>query len=105
MLRPIDVTLTIQHAAEAVRAGTGDTHAGRPEVAQQMFAERLEKQIRDQEKQAREVNQSERNEVNPEKKGNGSGYHANRRKQVKKTLTKPEKHQSLSGESMYDIRV
>ena len=105
MLRPIDVTLTIQHAADAHRAGAGDTHAGRPEVAQQMFAERLEKQIREQEKQAREVNQAEKNEVTPDRKGDGSGYQPNRKKQERKLLTKPEKHQSLNSESMYDIRV
>ena len=105
MLRPIDVTLTIQHASEAIRAGAGDTHSGRPEVAQQMFAERLEKQIREQEKQAREVNQAEKNEVTPDRKGDGSGYQRNRKKPEKKPLTKPDKHQSLSSESMYDIRV
>ena len=105
MLRPIDVTLTIKHAAEAVRAGAGDTHAGRPEVAQQMFAERLEKQIREQEKQAREVSQAEKNEVTPDRKGDGSGYLPNRKKQDKKSLTKPDKRQNLGSESMYDIRV
>ena len=105
MLRPIDVTLTIQHATEAVRAGSGDTHSGRPEVAQQMFAERLEKQIREQEEQAREVNETEKNEVTPDRKGDGSGYQSKRKRQDKKPLTKPEKRQSLSGESMYDIRV
>ena len=104
MLRPIDLTLTIQHASDAHRAGAGDTHAGRPEVAQQMFADRLDKQLREQEKKAEEVNQAEKNEVNPDKKGDGGGYQGNRKKQ-KKPLTKPEKHQSLSGESMYDIRV
>ena len=105
MLRPIDVTLTIQHASEAHRAGAGDTHSGRPEVAQQMFAERLEKQIREQEKQAREVNQSEKSEVTPDRKGDGSGYKRSSKKQDKKPLTKPDKSQSQSGESMYDIRV
>ena len=105
MLRPIDVTLTIQHAAEAVRAGSGDAHSGRPEVAQQIFADKLEKEIREQEKQAREVNQTEKNEVTPDRKGDGSGYQKNRKRPEKKSLTKPEKHQNMSGESMYDIRI
>ena len=105
MLRPIDVTLTIQHASDAHRAGAGDTHAGRPEVAQQMFADRLDKQIREQQKQAQEVDQSEKNELTPDRKGDGSGYRQNKKRPNKKPLTKPEKDQSLSRESMYDIRV
>ena len=105
MLRPIDVTLTIKHAAEAVRGGSGDTHSGRPEVAQQMFADKLEKELREQEKQAREVTQAEKNEVTPDRKGDGSGYQRNRKRPDKKSLTKPEKHQGLGSESMYDIKV
>ena len=105
MLRPVDVTLTIQHASEALRANSGDAHSGRPEVAQKMFAERLEKEIREREKQAREVGQTEKNEVNPDRKGDGTGYYKQAKKQSKKPLTKHEKSREFSGESMFDIRV
>ena len=106
MLRPIDVTLSIQHATDAHRAGSGHSQSARPEVQHQMFSERLEKQARQQEQQAGEVNASEKNEVTPDRQGDGKGYYAHRRKQQKKSgLTKPEPKKGSMGESMYDIRI
>lgn len=107
MLRPVDMALTIQHANETMRPG--DAHSGRPEVAQKAFADRLEKEIREQEKQTRQVGQSEKNEVNPDRKGDGTGYYRQGgRRPAKKTGAKPaapEKMREFEGESMYDIRV
>jgi len=104
MLRPIDMTLTIQHAADAHRAGANDSNAARPEVAQQMFTDSLEKQLRAQEKQVIQSHEPEKGDVNPDRKGDGSGYNAKRKprqaRQVKKTDT-----QKTTGESMFDIMV
>ena len=105
MLRPVDVTLTIQHASDALRASSGDANAGRPEVAQKMFAERLEKELREREKQANEVGRSEKGEVNPDRRGDGTGYFKNGKTKSRKPLTKQDKVREFSGESMFDIRV
>lgn len=104
MLRPIDLTVTIQGAAEAQRAGMQGNQAGRPEVAGQMFAERLEKQVRQQEQQVAQANEADKPDVNPDRKGHGGGYQPNR-KQKKTEPPKPKTSKPLLGESMYDIKI
>ncbi|MCL2216057.1 MAG: hypothetical protein FWB91_03445 [Defluviitaleaceae bacterium] len=104
MLRPIDMTLTIQHAADAHRAGSGDANAARPEVAGQMFADRLEKQAKLLEKQVNQTDQSEKKDVNPERQGHGGGYQPNRKPKQKKASAPANQNKPI-GESMYDIRV
>ena len=106
MLRPIDMTLTIQHAADAHRAGTSDSGAARPEVASQMFADRLEKQARLQQQQVQNTNQSEHNALDPEREGRGGAYQQNRKRKSKK----PEKGKFVGDkenirESMFDMRI
>ena len=103
MLRPVDMNLTIQHAADAHRAGGGDSNAARPEVASQMFADRLEKQARLQEQQVIQSNKSEKNDINSDRKGNGSGYNANRRARQKKAVA--SKTPKYAGESLFDVTV
>lgn len=103
MLRPIDMTMTIQGAAEAQRAGAQGQAAARPEVASQMFADRLEKQVKMQEQQVAQANQSEKSDVNPDREGQGGGYQSKRK--AKKTEEKPKAKSKFAGESMYDIRV
>jgi len=104
MLRPIDMTLTIQHAADANRAGRGDANAARPEVASQMFADRMEKQLKMQEKQVNQANESEKQDVNPDRNGHGGGYQSNRKPRQKKASSTGVKSKP-TGESMYDIRI
>ena len=107
MLRPIDVTLTIQHAPDAQRANPNNSQSARPEVMQKMFAEKLEEELRQQEKQAREVDRSEKNEVHRDRKGDGTGYQGNRRRPQKKAPANanPGRLNDLGRESMYDIKV
>ena len=105
MLRPIDMTLTIQHAADAHRAGTSDSGAARPEVASQMFADRLEKQARLQEQQVQNANQSEQTDVNPDRQGHGKGYQPNRKKPKRPEKKKYAGDKELIRESMFDMRV
>ena len=105
MLRPIDVTMTIQHAADAQRVGSGDPNSQRPELMQRAFADKLDEEVRRDQQRAGEVNEAEKNEVNPDRKGDGSGYRRNRRAPKKKALTKPDQKQAFGSESMYDIRI
>jgi len=104
MLRAVDMALTIQHSADAQRAGAGTANAARPEVAAQMFADKLEKQAKLQEQQVVQLNNAEKNDVKGDRKGNGSGYMANRKPRQKKSGTSDEKPKH-AGESMFDIVV
>ena len=103
MLRPIDMAITVQYAADAARASTNQT-AARPEVAQQQFTERLEKQVKMQEKQVQNANEAEKNEVNPDRKGHGGGYQPRKKPGQKKPEAKQSKPKFHS-ESMYDIKI
>ena len=102
MLRPIDMTLTVQHAADAARAG--GSQALRPEVASQMFADRLEKQVKQQEQQVVESNKSEKGEIQ-ERQGQGGGYDPHRKKRREKEKAKLGSQSKPTGESLYDIRI
>jgi hypothetical protein len=103
MMRPIDLTLTIQNSSEVVRAGAQGLQAARPEVASQMFADRLEKQVQQQQQQVNKSPESEKGDINPDRDAHGGGYQSKRKPSQKKSekpkTTKP------SGESLYDIRV
>ena len=101
MLRPIDMTMTIQGASEAHRAGA---QTARPEAASQMFADRLEKQVKMQEQSIMQSNQSEKADVQPDREGHGGGYKPKRKPAQKKP--EPEKKNKKSiGESLYDIKI
>ena len=106
MLRPVDMTLSIQGTTELHRAGTQGANAARPEVANQMFADRLEKQTRLQESQVVKSNESEKSDVQPDRQGHGGGYQPNRSKK-KPEEAKKEKPKKVpgTGESLYDIKI
>ncbi|MCL2840399.1 MAG: hypothetical protein FWE05_06460 [Defluviitaleaceae bacterium] len=104
MLRPIDMTLTIQHAADAHRAGAGDANAARPEVASQMFADRLEKQAKMQEKQVNQKDEASKGDINPDRNGHGGGYNPNRKPRKRKPSITADQAKP-TGESMYDIMI
>jgi len=103
MLRPIDMTLTIQGTSEAVRAGAQGLQAARPEVASQMFADRLEKQVRQQEQQVLRSPEAEDVDVNTDRQGQGGGYKP--KQQRSKTEEKPKPKAKSTGESLYDITI
>ncbi|MCL2386293.1 MAG: hypothetical protein FWC89_01970 [Defluviitaleaceae bacterium] len=104
MLRPIDMTLTIQGSAEANRAGQQGALAGRPEVSSQMFADRLEKQVKQQQEQVVQGNKAEKNDVNPDRQGHGGGYQPQRKKKPDDKAKAGVKSKP-TGESLYDIKV
>ena len=105
MLRPIDMSITVQHAADAQRA-TSEGQGARPEIAHQQFADRLEKQARLQEQQVIKSNQSEKNDVNPDRQGFGGGYQPRRKTKKQQEKEKASKSQSNRvTESLYDIKI
>jgi len=104
MLRPIDVALTIQHAGDAHRAGLQGSLAGRPEVTAQMYADRLEKQLRQQEQSVAKTPETENVDVNPDGKGHGGGYNP-KHKRTKAEEEKAKKKAQDSGESLFDMKV
>ena len=101
----VNVNLNIQHATEAVRFGT-PADQGRPEVAAQHQAQRMEKQVQKQQEQIQPQEASDKAGVNPDRQGRGNEY-----QQKKKTAKgkAPEKKKvvqySPSSESMFDIRI
>jgi len=98
------MTLTIQGAAEAHRAGAQGAQAARPEVASQMFADRLEKQTRLQEQQVTQAAEAEKGGVNPDRQGHGGGYQPKKKPMQKKA--EPSKPAAKApGESLYDIKI
>jgi len=104
MLRPIDLTMTIQHAADAQRVNTNTQ--GRPEVTAQQFADRMEKQNKLENSQVIKSNESEKSDVNPDREGFGGGYQPRKRKpqtQDKKTDSKAKN--SNVAESLYDFKI
>ncbi|MCL2456512.1 MAG: hypothetical protein FWD19_03065 [Defluviitaleaceae bacterium] len=102
MLRPIDMTLTIQNSGEAHRAGLNGAQT-RPEITAQMFADRLEKQVRQQEQQVIKSPETEDVDVNPDRQGHGGGYKP--KHQRTKTEEKPKPKSKSTGESLYDITI
>jgi len=99
-LRPIDITLNIQHASDVARSQNANLNA-RPESAQQQFADRLEKEVRQQEQQVVQSNRSEKNNVNPDGRGNHGGYNPRKKTAKKKEKTTPQ----AKGGSLFDITV
>lgn len=105
MVRPIDISLNIIHAADMSRIGANEQQ-GRPEIAAQQFAERMEKHARQQQEQVQRQENAERPTVNPDGRGHG-GYEAQRKPVMKKKADEKKKApmQKRQGESMYDIRI
>jgi len=105
MVRPIDISLNIQHAADMARVATADQQ-GRPEVAMQQFADRLEKQARQQNEQVQRQENTEKPTVNPDGR-NPTGYAAKKKPPVKKKTDEKKKPPltRTTGEHMYDIRI
>jgi len=104
MIRPLDIGITIQHAADAQRAAPNSL--GRPEVAQQQFADQIDKQVQRQQQQVIKGEQTEKGDVNPDRKGDGSGYQRRKPPNKKSKLAmEAAKNAKPSGESMYDIRI
>jgi hypothetical protein len=103
MLRPIDLTMTIQHAADAQRVNTNTQ--GRPEVAAQQVADRMEKQSKLDSSQVIKSNESEKSDVNPDREGFGGGYQPRKKKPQGKKSTDGKVKASNVSESLYDFKI
>ena len=104
MIRPVDINLNIQHAPDMARLALTEQQT-RPELAAQQFADRLEKQARQQQEQIQKQEATDKANVNPDQKGQNK-YNP-KRKPVKK---KPEEKKKTpprrtEGESMFNILV
>ena len=106
MLRPIDMNLTIKHAADANRV-QGEGAFARPEHAQQMFSERLQREARQNEQQINQTHQAENNNINPDGRGNAGGYNRKRKPATpakEDEKSKPKQAPRVGG-SLFDISV
>ncbi|MCL2605033.1 MAG: hypothetical protein FWD90_11200 [Defluviitaleaceae bacterium] len=103
MIRPIDINLNIQHAPDVARMSATENQ-GRPEIAAQQHADRLEKQIRHQQEQVQRHDAAERPNVNPDHKGHGGGYNPKRKPMQKKEEEK-KKTPPKTGGNLLDIRI
>ncbi|MCL2498740.1 MAG: hypothetical protein FWE90_00210 [Defluviitaleaceae bacterium] len=103
MVRPIDINLNIQHASDMARMGATENQ-GRPEVAAQQYADRMEKQVRQQQEQVHRHDPSDRANVNPDGKGHGGGYNPKRKIMQKKEEEKKKTPKKM-GDNLLDIRI
>jgi len=103
MLRPIDLTMTIQHAADAQRVNTNTQ--GRPEVVAQQFADRMEKQSKLESSQVIKSNESEKSDVNPDREGHGGGYQPRKKRAPEKKSEASKSKASNVTESLYDFKI
>jgi hypothetical protein len=104
MVRPIDINLNIQHAPDMARMGATENQ-GRPEIAAQQYADRLERQARQQQEQVQRNDAADRSNVNPDRKGRGDGYSPKRKPVQKKNEEKKNPPKRMAGDNLIDIRI
>ena len=100
-LRPIDMTITVQHASEVSRPHTGDQT--RPEIAQQQFADKLNRETQLQDQQVLQTNKAEEAKVDPDGRGSGGGHRGSGKKKDDKK--KSQKPVSTTGGGMFDVSI
>jgi len=100
---PIDVSITVQRTADMARTQTGE-HV-RNEAAQQQFAESLHREVHEQDQRIINTNRSERNDVNPDARGQG-GYAKRKAKAPAKAAgSQAAKPKPASDGAMFDVSV
>jgi len=99
-IRPIDMQILIQRAAEVNRADQGEGR--RPEVLQQQFSQIIQKQTEEEDHQVLKTNKAEQEAV--DKDGKGGNLYERRKKDKGKTDEK-EKQGKSKGSGMFDISV
>ena len=100
MLRPIDMTITVQRTPELNRSQTGEN--ARPEVAFQQIAEKVNRDTQQQDRQVSQTNKSEGERVDPDGRGSGGGGARGKKKGQEK---KDKKTASSNGGSMFDVSI
>jgi len=100
----VNVNLNIQHTPEAVRFGS-PSDQGRPEVAAQQQADRLEKQVQRQQEQIQRQEATDKTGVNPDRQGRGNEYQKQKSTKGKTQTKKKPQQNSPQSESLFDIRI
>lgn len=104
MLRPVDMALNVGQAPDIARQTTAN-QAARPEMAQQMFADQMTKQTRQEQQQVTKSNKSEKGNVNPDDKNGAGGYNPKRKPAPKKNITATKKPVGSNGGSLFDVSI
>ena len=99
-IRPVDLQIMVQKAGETTRINQQD--ASRQEVAQQMFAEQLEKQARHQTQFVQDTNKSEQDNIDKDGQGPGREYKGRKGKDSKK---EQEAELQAKSDSMFDVSI
>ena len=101
MIRPVDMQAAVQRSPEVQRSQNLESQ--RPEVQNQQFATRLQREAEQRENQVLESNKSEQEAIKRDGKGKGQQPPPRRsRKPEEKTKSKAFE---TDGESMFDIRI
>jgi len=106
MIRAVEINMNIQNTPEMARM-LNNANQARPDITAQQFTDRLDKQTKLQQEQVQKTEEATKNDVNPDRRGDGGGYQGNKKKPpAKKTLAKPAKPANRGdGESMFNILV
>ena len=100
-LLPIDVSITVQRTAD-IRPAANE-NAARPEVVHQQFADKLNKDVQQQDHQIIKPNKTEDNAVDPD--GRGNNGQAGSRNKKKKGSEKDKQPAHTGGGSLFDVSV
>jgi hypothetical protein len=102
-VRPLDVALTIQRTPEINRTQTGEQM--RPEVAQQLFAERLNKEVELQDRHVMQTYKTDENRVDKDGRQGGGAYAQKDKKDKNKKDEKSSGAKSGGNGGMFDITI
>jgi len=99
------MAITIQRTPELSRAFANE-HI-RPEVAHQQTADKIQKDVQQQDQQVMKTNKSEENNVNPDGKGYGGGGGTGKKKRNSEngTETPDKKKKAEKRAGMFDISI
>ena len=100
-IRPVDLQVMVQKAGETTRINQHDN--ARPEVAQQLFAEQLEKQARHESQFVQESQKPEQETV--DKDGRGPGSEGEGRGKGKERKKEDDQSPIAKSDSMFDISI
>jgi hypothetical protein len=102
---PIDMSITVQRTVDMPRTPTGEATA-RPELAQDEFADRFSREVKQQQEQVNQsAKSSEESTINRDGRGN-SGFASGKRKNEKeKKGHKQEPQKAGSNGSLFDVSI
>lgn len=99
-IRPVDLQVLIHKSSEVHRVQAPDSH--RPEVAQQQFAQQMQKELELADQQVVQSHKSEGNNVDKDGKGNSSEYKGKKKRDKRGKTEEKDNKQSLS---LLDLKI